>query len=306
MKHLILFNKKQWSAADVREFIISINGKINFVLRNGFNHILAICDSEIDIQKSPREGTIYSFEYDREKNEASSEVKTINRNGIINENLEGLSKTVDNFLFDLTSFGYIPDSVGIIEDLYLIIKESRIAKEVPVICTDESNNAINNSNIPPDIKKSLLDYCSLRACAALLLQKFHDANEQINQYATAYLMSVITRSQYEKLILLTAKIDNSLDHDKLIGAKKMKKNFIKQANQSTQNNTKNLLQLVKNLEILDDDYRTPETHKSGRLLKLISDDHYGSLINEIMSFQNDADAYFRKICTEINNEYKDC
>ena len=119
------------------------------------------------------------------------------------------------------------------------------------------------------------------------------------QYSSVFLLSFVTRAQYEKLMLLVASIDGTISYKRLDNSKKMKSTFIKESENSELEVTKHLRKSVANLELLDDNYRTPEVHKLGRILGLVYQEYYSSMINEVLSFQNEANFLFVEVCDYI-------
>ncbi|MBW1732426.1 MAG: hypothetical protein JRJ75_16370 [Deltaproteobacteria bacterium] len=103
-------------------------------------------------------------------------------------------------------------------------------------------------------------------------------------------------------MLLLAKLDGNLDFAALDKSKKMKTTFKKQAQRSTFELTREFSDLLEDVELLDDNYRTPETHKMGRVLGLTYNGYFGTQVNEVLSFQNTALKAFNRICEHIRKE----
>ena len=123
----------------------------------------------------------------------------------------------------------------------------------------------------------------------------------VAQYASVFFLAFVTRAQYDKLMLLVAEIDDEVDFKSIDGASKRKKTFKNQAIKSTFPLTAKLFKAIDSLDMLDDNFRTPETHKMGRTLGLILSGHYRTLYNEVFAFFNQGNQIFKEICEHLKN-----
>jgi len=304
MKTILLFRKGEWNKHNVTELLRPLSIKCD--IRSGFGHLLAICDSRLDwrsLTASRITHTIIAVDYDHSSGMAGGSAFVVNSKKAETIALEALLDTEPNLSFDLRNFGFLPASSAGIGKLYDSIRRVRFGRDVDVLAASDCSDIIHDSNVPVEIRKSLLDVFTLRACALYTVGKLHSASNALSEYSSVFLASFVTRAQFEKLMLLMARIDEALDYKKLDSSKKMKATFAKQAASSQFPLTKRLLGLVADLELLDDNYRTPETHKMGRILGLVNSQHFGTMLNEVLSFQNDANNFFMDVCRHIRTHF---
>lgn len=314
MQVVFLFNRNEWNKRSVEDFLDALESE--YRLRYGFGHILAICSKPIGNEieelnldaishvkgKIPKSGVLAVW-YDLEKSQVSSVALRIKSDSISKVGLEDLLKEKNNIDFDLVNFGFIPTGGEAIESLYESIRSTtKLSDKVDLLKASECEDLLNSKSMTDDIKKIILDFFTLRASAMLISMRLHDPGDVLCEYSQILLLTFITRAQFEKLILLLAKLDESLDFHVLDKSKKMKATFRKQAKNSSFDLTKKLAGSLEDVELLDDNYRTPETHKMGRILGLTKKGYFGTLINEVLSFQNTANDFFNDICNYLREK----
>ena len=315
MEPIFLFNRSEWNKEAVEEFLDTLG--IEYKLRYGFSHILAVCKKPEGISRENLDLTYFSYVknripssgilgvwYDAEKRAVSTKAILVKSKEINRVNLESLLKERNNIEFDLEHFGFIPTGGVDLEELYENVRSSnRLPRQVDILKSSQCSDILSSPTISDEIKKIVLDLFALRASAVLITVRLHDPSDVLSQYSQIFLLAFVTRAQFEKLILLLAKLDETLDFQDLDKSKKMKTTFRKQAKNSNFDLTKKLSAILEDVELLDDNYRTPETHKMGRILGLTKKGHFTSLLNEVLSFQNTADGLFQDVCEYVRTKY---
>jgi hypothetical protein len=136
----------------------------------------------------------------------------------------------------------------------------------------------------------------LRAAALLLMLKLQDKTNILKQFTTLFSVSFTARAQIEKLILLFAKIDPNINFKRIDDSKKVRSAFYKQALSSSMPLTIKFSRFLEDVQLLDEKYRNPEIHKSGRLLKIVHSGYYTNAMNEVLGYLNKVNEFYVDIC----------
>lgn len=297
MQTVLFFQKSDWNKHQICSMLNGLGMK--YELRSGFSNLVAICESNQAVNNILTDRKIIAINYDNTAQAAEKYARILDANI---SKIVPLSELLDkerNLSFDLSNFGFMLIGGVPIEHLYNLVRQSRFGDNIDILSESDCTDIIDNSNVSEDIKKLILDIFALRACAIHLISRLHNNSDTLAQYSSVFLLSFVTRAQYEKLMLLVAKIDSTISYKRLDNSKKIKSTFVKESETSNLEITKHLRDFIINLELLDDNYRTPEVHKLGRILGLISQGYYSSMINEVLSFQNEANFLFIEVCNYI-------
>lgn len=303
MNIVFLFPNGSWNKKTVSKYLESIN--LTYKLRVGFGHLVAVSEESLNRSQLTAPQRCYVVGYDNEKRLAQKTGYEISEDGFLPVPISELIDSVPDLHWDLQNVGF-PLRGGVkLEDLYDAIRSCEVApnREADILSASECRDIVADDRIPGTIRKLALDFFTLRATAILTATCLTGSNDPLRQYATVFLVSFVTRAQFEKLMLLVAYVDPALDYEVLDKSKRMKATFRKQASQSTLDLTKRFWNVVESLELLDDNYRTPETHKLGRILAIVHKGQYTSALNEVLSFQNTVNNFFWDLCNYLRKEY---
>lgn len=312
MKQLLIFNKDIWNAREISVFIKK-NFKINEIkirnLHHGFNYLIYINDKIIDnIQIQPQKEIIILNIYPKKDRfeylEDESSCIIINNSKTLIKNKILLEKN-HNLLWDIINL--VPpyrDKIDLVK-LYDFIK---IYNKTVI---DELNcKEIFSKKYRYSIQRKLLDILSLINSNILVYLSLGKQREKFVfvDYAIFFSLVVIIRAQMDKIALLIADIDSNIDYKKLKKEWKktnsLKNSFIKLASSSDDIMTKEAIDLLKNADILEDNFRTPEIHNIGRSLELVYLGYGEKLANIVYGYQTDILNLLKKIIIYIRNNEK--
>ena len=306
MKQLLIFKKDIWNAREISDFIKKILKIDEIKIRNlhhGFNYLIYTNDKIIDnIQMQSQKEIIildiYSkndrFEYSEDESSCitKNNSKTLIKNKILLEKNH-------NLLWDIINL--VPpyqDKIKLV-DLYDFIKiyDNTVIDELG--CREIFLKKYRRS-----IQRKLLDIISLiNSNISIYLALNNQKNLKFVDYTIFFSLIVIVRAQADKIALLIADIDDTIDYQKLINAWKstnsLKKSFIKLALPSDNLITKDAINLLKNIDILEDNFRTPEIHNIGRSLELVYLGYGEKLANIAYSYQTDILNLLKKIILHL-------
>lgn len=296
-----LFPKTHWNKAKVVQFLSVLKGshKSNQI-RTGLTHLVFINIDDIDLEPTIVE-PVYVLVMNYEKQYLLTDRSFLFRNNTVEKlNLgDALDNDTTNLLFDIKNFAFIPKSNS---DFEITVKNiNEFLQKMPgnIAETFDVSPLIRSEQINSNVKKLLLDIQGMLAAYMCNSKVYFSEKPEsyVQRYSTIITSAFMARAMIEKLILLVALIDSELEYDKIQGSKSIKSSFIKQAGKSKNELTSDLLHYLPNVELLDDNYRTPETHKLGRIFGLLNYDLkvFNSLLNEVSTHFNYANGFFAMI-----------
>ncbi|MBW2044101.1 MAG: hypothetical protein JRI96_04350 [Deltaproteobacteria bacterium] len=212
MRPVFLFKRTEWNKKTVTEFLDAM--KMDYDLRYGFSYILAIiCEKSgflnaknldsgamADVRDKIPPSGILCVHYDSKRRMVSTKALLLNKDAASPVDLDVLLKGKNDIEFDLANFGFSPMGGARVEDLYKSIRSSdRLSPKVDILAASECEDIINNPRISEDIRKIVLDVFTLRAAAILVALRLHHTGDVLSQYSEIFLLSYITRAQFEKL-----------------------------------------------------------------------------------------------------------
>jgi hypothetical protein len=153
----------------------------------------------------------------------------------------------------------------------------------------------------PEAKRLFIDILALRG-TVLLVMKRVGGKDLLSQYSLVFLLAVTVRAQIEKTMLLFAHLDQNLDFKRLDASKKIRSVFPRQAKGSSWPPTAQLAAFLASVDILDEMYRSPEVHKTGRLWSLLLSGHFETCLNEVMSFFNEHQQVMIALANHLGEE----
>ena len=287
LKAILLFNVKDWSVPLVKNYLTKLG---EYKIRFGFSHIVAILD-ELDEKNLPdSEKEIFCVRYDKESEAARNEILVINGQSRNKQLLNYIASESNNIIFDLRNFGFYPERKRNLIEIYDSIF---FDGSVPVLQPYQCRDLLQSEKLDDEVKKYLLDIYILIASGIQILVSLQDKTNFLKQYAGILSNIFIVGAQIEKSIFLIAKLDDSLNYYKEVTeTKKVISTFLKKSKGSQFELAKKLRDIAENFEPFSEKFRTPEAHKKGRIFALISNGHYGTLVNEILSYRNLLSAFF--------------
>lgn len=301
-KTVLFFSTTNWGYKKVCQ--VMLLSEISYKVRKGWSHFVVVCDLSFDYSKLLGTGRIVALQYDYESKVASGISHIINTDRIETASTQHLIETESDLSWDMKFAVQLLSDLNI-EDLYKLVRNSPI-KRLSAVRSEEllsfydCSHVVFNSGVPIDVKKIVLDIFTFHATSMHIIANVADERSGIiAEYSTVFQLAFVTRAISEKLMLLQSKLDIFLDFKKLDSSKKIKSVFKSQAVNSANKYTKELAIFVDTLDILDDNYRTPETHKMGKILGLICSGHYDTCMNEVLGFYNKAMEIFSGICNQI-------
>ena len=301
---ILLFSKGTWTREQV-EMLLKERG-IAYRLRFGFSNIIALCDESIDFRAPPSAEPYLCVWHDVDSHLVSNKCILVDENGPTARDTQELLDSWENVKFDLTNFGFLPqpakEGTSTLDALKVSVDSLGSSVELSMVPVAEP--VLARADLSLEVKKFIIDLVALHSTAMLVITKLWDRKDTLTQYASVFILSFVTRSEIEKLMLLVAAIDPAMDLSKLERSKRVRRVFQAEVVKSDWDITRTLAQFVPNVSLLDDNYRSPEVHKRGRLLALVQGGHFGSLINEVLSFQNEAQGIFREICKSLTEREK--
>ena len=278
-------------------------------LRTGFSHLVLVQSDEVDFSELKSQDKIIIVSYDQEG-------QILQKVGFLIENNEFKKFDVEyevnndktNFVFDIKNFGYRPLGTGDFKTTIQNINNSHDGDVLSLLKTFDCEDLIEKENIPVQARKLIVDIYGLIAANIEVQVTIHssfkkeDSNNYIKFYSSVLCCTFLTRSEIEKIIQLVSILDPAIDYKTLQGSKSIRRTFQKMAEKSNLELTKELVHELSNIEILDDNYRTPEAHKMSRIfgiLNNLSKETYGTLINEVISYLNWANQFYKKLCDSL-------
>jgi hypothetical protein len=314
MNELFLFPKEEWSKGKIVETLNSYGFKIRPQdLRSGFNHLILVNTEAIRITDIETVEKIIIINYDTKTESVEKDAYIIENKEFKSFNIEPLlSEDPTNIIWDIKNFGFYIKPNKDINRIYSLINSTKYPGVSGYLKEIEIKELIEIEGLDLNLKKLLLDIYALKASLVRTTILYTENNSKDNheqnfilKYTTIFTLTTISRTILEKLILIIGLIDKDLDYESLIGSKSIKRTFIKTGSKSIEPLTIELLKHITNIEILDENYRTPEIHKISRLLGMLSEckgEIFGSILNEIFSFQNWTTQFFKKICNKLKEE----
>ncbi len=305
MKTILFFNVKNWNSITIKEYL---KGLSDYKMRFGFSYILVIFNSlKEEFLKNSYE-KILCVNYDKNTRRVSSRALVIKDGTRSYQEFDKILKEPNNVEWDLKTFGFIPERNKSILEIYDdIIRYPINDGNNDILSNFQCRDLIDNKNIDEEIKKHLLDIFALIVSGIQILISLQDRINYLKQYAGILANIFITRAKLEKIIFLIAKLDNdTIYYQKLLKGKKrgIRNSFLKLSRNSNFSLTIKLKHLAEYFEHFDNQFRTPEAHKKGRIFSLISDGHYGTLANEVLSFDNKLNQFFGEVLQYLRNNSK--
>lgn len=293
-KIIIFFPKEHWSVRSVSEYLK--DQSIQAELRSGFSHIVAICNYfDPESVKYLTDNPFMVFRYDYEKKLVCKGVVCIDKKKSTMENVDELLNKPNNIQFDLENFGFVPIGSSDIVKIYEDLRAIKLSPEIDLFKTIDCGVVVKNGLIHESVRRNALEIFALNAAIMQAMLAFHEKYNLLGQYTSVLTLSFLVRAKIEKLMLLFSKVDSMLDHKALLNSKKVRSTFLKQAKKSGLVLTQKFAYFLQNVDILDEQFRNPEAHKSGRLLNLVHNGKYPTLINELLSFHNESNGYYRDL-----------
>lgn len=304
---IALFPKDKWSKEKIVTILKSHGHSISSSeLRTGFSHIVLVQSDDVDFSELKSQDKIIIVSYDQKD-------KILKKIGFLIEGNEfkkldveyEISNDKTNFIFDIKNFGYRPLGIGDFKTTIQNINNSHEGYLLQLLKTFDCEDLIDKEDIPVQARKLIVDIYGLIAASFEVQLTLHasfkkdDSNNYIKFYSSILCCTFLVRSEIEKIILLVSILDPAIDHKSLQGSKSIRRSFRKMAENSSLDLTKELVRELSNIEILDDNYRTPEAHKMSRIfgiLNNLSRETYGTLINEVISYLNWANQFYKKLC----------
>jgi len=299
LKIILLFNIKDWSVPLVKNYLAKL-GKHK--IRFGFSHILAIFDELDEKNLLNSEKEVFCIRYDKKLEAARNEILVIREQSRNKQFLNYIASKPNNIIFDLRNFGFYPEHKRNLIEIYdNIIFDGGTSILQPYQCRD----LLQNEKLDNEVKKYLLDIYILIASGVQILVSLQDKTNFLKQYTGILSNIFIVGAQIEKSIFLIAKLDDSLNYyQEVIKTKKVTSTFLKKSGGSQFELAKKLRNIAKNFESFNESFRTPEAHKKGRIFALISNGHYGTLVNEVLSYRNLLSAFFIELIEYLRNRNK--
>jgi len=300
MKTILLFNKKYWTVLTINDYL---EKEKCHEIRSGYSHIIVVLD-KIDEKTLPdSDKEILCIQYSKKDEAAKNDIIRIKGRHRVVESLAHLALKPNNIIFDLRNFGYFPKSnkglVAIYDDVVL---DGNFDMLKIYGCRD----LIECENIDDEVKKYLLDIYVFIASGIQILITMNSKDHVLKQYSIILANIFITGAKIEELMFLVLKIDDQTGYYQKF--KKAKKGLISAFLGNTSNSkleiVRKLRDIAENYELFTDKFRTPEGHKKGRIFSLVSQGHYGTLLNELLSFINDSNALFVDIVNYLRKENK--
>lgn len=302
MKSVLLFNIKNWNLLTIQEYLKNLSQREKPKIRFGFSHILAIFNG-LDQRVIPdSENAVLCIEYDKKAKEAVTNFLVIQGNSRKTKSLDDVKGEPNNIVFDLHNFGFIPEREKEVLEIYNdIVVDSNAKVLEPYQCRD----LLQDESLNVEIKKYLLDIYALVASGIQILISLQNKTSFLKQYAGILADIFIVRAKLEKSIFLIAKLDDTLKYNESFSnAKRVRTVFLEYSQKSEFKLTKELRGLSQDFEHFDSQFRTPEAHKRGRIFPLISDGYYGTLINEVLSFDNRVNRFFGEVVQYLRGAIK--
>lgn len=299
-----VFEKASWTKPLVVEFLQGAS--LDADLRMGFNRILALLPLEC-LDSFPRSAAreLVLLAYDWEENTGSTEARRIGPQGASPFDPTELLET--GLLFELKNMGFVPIDSGDLQvhQEALARGVASLGKAAPVARVDgaEAALALDLDGRP---RRLLLDCLVLRASAIQILMWGANSNEkaELQHYTQIVSVTFLVRAQTEKLMLLCGHVDPELEYERLTG-KRVRQKFLDMARGSDLEVTKRIAAFVEGISILDENYRTPEAHKTGRNWGLVCSGYHESLSNEVMGYLNELQPLVSSVCEELSRSYPD-
>lgn len=307
---IALFPKSKWSKEKIEALLKSYGHSISSSeLRTGSSHLVLVQSDEVDFSELKSKDKIIIVSYYKGD-------KSLRKVGFLIENNE--LKTFDvesyvkndktSFIFDIMNFGYPTMGTGDFKTTVQNINNSHDGNVLSILKVFNCEDLIDKENIPIQARKLIVDIYGLIA-ANLEVQvaifsrfKEEDSNNYIKFYSSILCCTFLTRSEIEKIIQLVSILDPAIEHKTVQGSKSIRRTFKKMAEKSTLDLTNELVHELSNIELLDDNYRTPEAHKMSRILGILnnlSKETHGTLINEVISYFNWANKFYKKLCDSL-------
>jgi|GEM_PF-5578705 hypothetical protein len=304
---IALFPKVSWSKEKIVSAFKAQGHEIkSSELRIGFSHLALIKSDEVDFSQFKSQEKIILVRYDQEKQELQRVGFIIENNEFKNLDVEyEINNDQTNFVFDIKNFGYKPQGTGDFKKTIENVNNSMQGKFLELLKTFDCEDLLEKENIPPQAKKLIVDIYALIATnfelQFTLQTSFYpdDSKNFIKFYSSILSCTFITRAEIEKIIQLISVIDPAIDYSTLQGSKSIRRTFQKLAEKTEFELTKEFARSISNIEILDDNFRTPEAHKMSRILGVLnnlSKETYGSLINEVLASMNGTNQFYKKLC----------
>ncbi|MCK4781748.1 hypothetical protein KAS79_02350 [Candidatus Parcubacteria bacterium] len=275
-----------------------------YELRSGFSHILAVFDKIDEGLLPDSKEEVLCVRYDKKAEAAKNDIMTIREQHRSTQSLSCLALKPNNIIFDLRNFGFYPKSRKKLAEIYddVVFDGNPVMLE-PYQCRD----LIENEQLDNEIRKYLLDiYIFIASGIQILVTMEQGKAHALKQYSIILSNIFITGAKIEELIFLVARIDSSLEYyKKLKKAKRIRSVFLKNSGKTELKIVKKLRNIVEDYELFTQKFRTPEGHKKGRMFPLISEGYYGTLFNEIMSFNNALNGLFGEIVAYLKSETQD-
>ncbi len=300
MKTVLFFNIKNWNFTVVKEYL---KGLPNHEMRFGFSHILAIFDNLDEESLKDSLKKILCVSYDKDEKKVSSQALVIENNKRSYKKFAEILKAPNDIEWDLKTFGFIPERNKSILEIYDdIVSHPLNNGNNDILNNFQCRDLIENKNIDEETKKYLLDIFALIVSGIQVLISLQDKINYLKQYAGILANIFITRAKLEKIIFLVAKLDNNIEYyQKLIKARKIRSKFLELSKNSKFLLAIKLRPLAEDFEHFDNQFRTPEAHKKGRIFPLISDGNYETLVNEVLSFDNRLNYFFNEALQYLRN-----
>ena len=298
MKTILLFDKRYWNVLTVKNYLVGMGEK--YGIRFGFSHILAILN-ETDEELLPNsEKEILCIQYDKNAEAAKNDILTIQGQCRVVQSLSYIAQKPNNIIFDLRNFGFYPESEKNLAEVYDdVVFDGNPSIFEPYQCRD----LIENTQIDKEVKKYLLDIYIFIATGIQSLATLQDRTNVLKQYSGILLNIFITGAKMEELIFLVAKLDCSYEYyEKLKKAKKARSAFLNNSNNTKFKIAEKLRKMAGDYELFSEGFRTPEAHKIGRIFPLLTGGHYGTLVNEVLSFNNSLNALFGEIIAYLKSQ----
>jgi hypothetical protein len=185
--------------------------------------------------------------------------------GHTNVNVQALLDDQDGTGFDLRVFGFSPaPNNADTRQYHRAFRASAQHNALPydILFTEEAETTLVTS-LAPEPQRLFIDILTLRATVMLVAKRMW-GKDMLAQYSLVFLLAFTVRAQIEKTMLMFAHLDPALNYPQLDASKKIRSVFLRQARGSSWEPTLRLAALLESVDILDDMYRSPEIHKTGR------------------------------------------
>lgn len=295
MASVLLFKKIPWNVASVTAYLGE--NTFSYELRSGFSHILAVSEALLGPEGlCLPENEIICVLYDRRGSEeswVSSAALILTPTGTRSVPIHELLAAENNVKFDLFNFGYPLKGRALIDDIFKSLQATAPIPDFNAMRSYACSDIMSDLGVPEVVKRRLLELYAMVMAEVRTLSRLN-GQDLLSQYSASLALTLVVRAKIEKLMLLIAELDPAIDIKPLLNTKKLRSLFLRKAAASTFPLTQELSHFLNDVDLLDDHYRTPEAHKTGRLLPLLHNGSYNSVLNELLSYSNGSNLIFAK------------